>query len=285
MARSWTVLEILRTTTEFLLGRGIEGARLDAEVLLAHVLAVSRISLYACHDRPLSTDEVDAYREAVRRRVDREPVAYIVGEKEFRSLPFRVTSDVLIPRPETEHLVDEALELLAERENPVVADIGTGSGCIAVALAAARPDLEVHAVDVSAPALAVARENAERNGVTDRIRFHEGDLLAPLEAEASWTRLDAIVSNPPYVSKEEWAELMPEVRDHEPKGALVPGPDPLTAYREILERAPDLLRDGGAVVLEMSGDNTSALLAMAKTYASAQVVKDYAGRDRVLVAR
>jgi release factor glutamine methyltransferase len=285
MEATWTVLGILRTTTEFLLRKGIEGARLDAEVLLAHVLGVPRIALYASHDRPLDTDEVDAYREVVRRRVAREPVAYIVGEKEFRSLAFRVSPDVLVPRPETEHLVDEVLDLLADRETPVVADIGTGSGCIAVALAVAREDLEVHAVDASGAALAIARENAERHGVADRIRFHEGDLLVPLLEEEAWTRLDAVVSNPPYVAEAEWAGLMPEVRDHEPKGALVPGPDALSAYRAILEDAPRLLRDGGAVVLEMSGENTAALLVLAKAYGAVRVVKDYAGHDRVLVAR
>jgi release factor glutamine methyltransferase len=280
MAPDWLVLDLLRTSTEFLSAQGIEGARLDAEVLLARVLDVPRIDLYARHDRVLSSGEVDAYREAVRRRVAREPVAYIVGEREFRSLAFTVTPDVLIPRPETEHLVEAALDRLEDVASPVVADVGTGSGCIAVSLAAARSDLTVHAVDRSAAALSIARENAARHEVEERVTLHEGDLLEPLLDVA----FHLVLSNPPYVSEEEWGGLMPEVRDHEPKGALVPGPDALAAYRTILEGAPDLLVPGGAVILELPGEQTDAVRELASGYASVEVVKDYAGHDRVLIA-
>jgi release factor glutamine methyltransferase len=283
MSRTWTVLEILRATATFLEGRGSESARLDAEVLLAHVLGLARIELYTGHDRPLVPAELDAYREAVRRRGESEPVAYILGEKEFRSLAFRVTPAVLVPRPETEHLVEEALAALEGRSDPVVADVGTGSGCVAVSLAVARPDLRALAVDRSADALAIAAENAERHGVADRVRLLEGDGLEPIFAEGA--RVDLLVSNPPYVSEEEWAELDRDVRDHEPKGALVPGPDPLRFYRLLLERGPQVLRGGGAIVLELPGSRTEEIRALAPGGTELQVLSDYAGLDRVLVAR
>ena len=238
------------------------------------------MALYTGFDRPLADAELDAYRVLVKRRAAREPVAYLLGEREFRSRSFRVTPAVLIPRPETEDVVDAALETIADRTEPLVADLGTGSGCIAVSIAVERPDARVHALDVSAPALAVARENASRHGVTERVTFVEGDFAHPLGSPGSF---DLVVSNPPYVAQDEMADLAPEVRDHEPARALTPGPDAFSAYRAVIAAASRLLRPGGALVLELPNDRTAELRALAPE--GAEVRTDLAGHDRILIVR
>lgn len=279
-----TVLDYLNRSRRFLEGKRIESARLEAEILLAHVLGCRRLDLYLAYDRALSAGEVDRYRELVTRRAQRVPTAYLTGRREFFGLELAVTPDVLIPRPETELLVEEALEHLRGREAPRVVDVGTGSGCIAVALAARRPDVVVDAVDRSGAALAVARANAERHGVLGRVRLVRGDLLDPFRG-APW---DAVVSNPPYVAEADAASLPEEVREHEPAGALFAGPDGLAVLRALAERSAAVLRTGGALLVEVGagqGDAVGALLAEGGRWRDVKRRKDFAGIERVVAAR
>src|SRR5688572_7707507 len=217
----WTVGRLLNWTVEFLGKHGAENPRLDAEVLLAHARGCRRIDLYATFGEPASEETRTAFRELVKRRAAGTPVAYLVGHREFYSLDFEVTPDVLIPRPETEHLVIALLDHVKQRPKTgaslEIADIGTGSGAIAVCAAKYLPQSHVMAIDISPAALAVAKRNAERHGAADRIEFIESSLFASVPAERQF---DYIVSNPPYVSTAEMAELAKDVREHEPQSAL-----------------------------------------------------------------
>ena len=274
----WTPLELVRWTGEYFRTHGVESPRLDAELLLAHVLGARRIDLYLRFDQPLQAEERAVYRELVRRRArERVPVAYLTGTREFWSRPLRVTPDVLIPRPETEGLVQLAAKLAPRR----AADIGTGSGAIALALALELPEVEITAVDVSEAALAVARENLAAHGVAERVTLRCGRGLAPLEG-----RFDLIASNPPYVPSAELDGLAPELR-HEPRLALDGGPDGLDVIRELAAAAREKLVPGGHLVLEIGADQgarTSELLSAAGA-AHVEVQPDLAGRDRVVLAR
>ena len=282
--RVWTVLELLRWTTEHFAGCGIEGARLDAECLLAHALGVARLQLYLDFDKPVSEAERTGFRELVRRRAgERIPVALLIGEKEFWSMPLRVTPDVLVPRPETETLVSAALELIPDPEAAVrVLELGTGSGAVALAIAKERPASVITATDISAPALKIAQENAERHGMAERIQLLEGDLWAPLGE----SRFDLIVSNPPYVAESERADLAPEL-DHEPEPALFAGAD----GRDVLERLVDgvsrWLAPGGVVALEHGAEQGDWLMARSAAAGLTRVTthRDLAGRARVVTAR
>ncbi|MBI2194471.1 MAG: peptide chain release factor N(5)-glutamine methyltransferase [Planctomycetes bacterium] len=288
--RTWSVLEILRTTEEFFRGRGVSTPRLDAELLLAKVFQCPRIQLYAQFDRPLTPAELDAYRELVRRRAQRYPVHYLLGEREFFSRPFRVSPEVLIPRPETELLVEAAIEsarkLGCPDRAPAFLDVGTGCGNVAVTLACEMPHAEVHATDVSAEALRVARLNAEVLGVAARVAFHEGDLFDALPGNLR-AHFDFIVSNPPYVSEADLAVLMPEVRDYEPRIALSGGPDGLAFHRRLAAAAPAFLKPGGKLLLEVGAGQSDAvqhLFHEAGCYDAPQRVSDYAGIPRVFHA-
>lgn len=276
-----TVLELLRLATGYLQGKGVEQARLDAEVLLGHVLQTERIMLYVHHDRPLQPDEVAAYRTLIARRGRREPVAYLTGEKEFYGRPFRVDRPVLIPRPETEHLVEVALAFAAGRQALQGWDVGTGSGILAVTLAAQIPESRWMATDLSAEALTIARANAERHGVAERVRFVEGDLFAGQGREGAW---DLIVSNPPYLTAEEMAALAPEVRC-EPPQALNGGRDGLDLIRRLVQQAWQFLRPGGLLAFEIGAgqeDSCRRLLMETGRYEAVQVTHDHAGRPRVI---
>ncbi len=215
----WTLGRLLTWTTDYLRKNGADSPRLDAEVLLAHVRNCPRIALYTAFDDVTGDDERKAFRELVKKRSKGAPVAQLVGYKEFYSLRLRVTGDVLIPRPETETLVVEALDFLKGRSEPRVADVGVGSGAISVALAKHAANCRITAIDISRAALEVAADNARRHGVDGRIEFHAGDLFTPLSAE--W-RFDAVVSNPPYVSSAEMQSLARDVRDFEPHGRSKP---------------------------------------------------------------
>lgn len=265
--------------------RGIASPRLDAELLLARALQVDRVRLYLDFERPLDSEELDATRALVRRRRTREPVAYILGEKEFYRRAFLVDRAVLIPRPDTEVLVDRALEALSPKGQRAL-DLCTGSGAIAVSLAAEREALRVDATDLSEAALSVAQENARRLGVAERLAFHRGDLFDALETQA---RYALITANPPYVTAREWDALEPDVREHEPRLALVPGPDGLEVIERILARAPDWLLPDGRLLLEvgyLQARPVAERLAADPRYKSAQVHRDLAGVDRVVeVAR
>ncbi len=277
------LLEILQKATAYLSARGSDSARLDAEVLLAHGLALRRIDLYLQHDRPLAGPELDRLRSLVVERGRGVPVAYLTGEREFFSLPFRVTKDVLVPRPETEALVERALAALATVEAPSLADVGTGSGCVAVALLKRLPAATAFGTDVSPAALEVARENARRHGVDGRLALLEGSWLEPLRAGPSWGRLDAVVSNPPYVLRGDPA-LARDVAANEPEVALyAPGTDPLGPARAIATSALEALRPGGLVAIEIGAGSGEAAGEMLRAlgYADVDVTADGAGIPRV----
>jgi release factor glutamine methyltransferase len=284
---AWTVKALLTWTTDYLHKKGIEPreARLESQVLLGHVMSCPRIELVARSDEEPSDDQKASFRDLIRRRVDGWPVAYLVGRREFYLLPFEVSPAVLIPRPDTETLVLEALRLLKGKPSPRVLDLGTGSGCIAVSLAHQCKGATLAAVDVSPDALEVARRNADRHGVADRVTFHQGDLFAPLPAGATF---DLIVSNPPYVTPAELAELAPEVRDHEPRVALDGGPDGLAFYRRIAADGGRFLAPGGSVLVEVGWTQDAAVRALFESAPGLTVgasVKDGVGRPRVVTAK
>lgn len=247
-AETWTVGRLLTWTTDWLASRGSESPRLDAEVLLAHVRGCPRIALYTAFDTPVADAERSRFRELVKRRGEGEPVAYLVGSKEFFSLPFAVNKGVLVPRPETEGLVVRSLDLCKALTAPRIIDVGTGSGAIAVTLAKHLPHAVVVATDISPEALAVARDNAARHGVAERIRFVECDLMAAAEAAGPW---NVIVSNPPYVREDEFESLPRDVRLHEPRTALVSGPTGVEVVARLAAAAAESLAPGGWLLVEI----------------------------------
>jgi release factor glutamine methyltransferase len=275
-----TLAEVLRRSTGYLESHGSPTARLDAELLLSHGLGLSRVELYTQFDRPLTEAELEACRELVRRRGTREPVAYVIGHWGFRRLDLEVDSRVLVPRPETEAVVDRCLGVLDGRDGPEVVDVGTGSGAIALAIADERPDAVVTACDISADALEVAGANAARLGLD--VTFVRSDLLDGVPGGP----FDLIVSNPPYVSAAEIDGLEPEVAVHEPRLATVAGADGLEVYSRLLPQAAGRLRPGGAVVLECGAGQAQALVAELRGlgYVDPAVDTDLAGIERVVWA-
>ena len=263
---------------------GVEEAALEADVLVRHVLALARAELLARPDTPLSHAQAATLEGLLARRMRREPLAYVLGRCEFHGLDFRVTADVMVPRPETETLVDEALAWARERPAPVtIADVGTGSGCIAVTLAVRRPDARLLATDVSPAALAVAEDNARRHGVAERVRLLAGSLLAPLP-----NSVDLVVANLPYIPSGRINTLQPEVRDYEPRQALDGGPDGTDLLRPLLRQAGAHLRPGGAVMLEIDDEQGATMAEEARgafPAAAVRVLPDLSGRDRVLVVQ
>jgi release factor glutamine methyltransferase len=278
VAEIWTILRVLQWTQGRFTERGLATPRLDAEVLLAEVLGRDRVGLYTHFDQPLAPDELAAYRELIKRRLAGEPVAYLVGRREFRSLELRVDARVLVPRPETETLVDVALARLPDGGRAL--DVGTGSGAIALALKAARPSAEVVAVDRSAAAAEVARKNAERLGLAVDVRV--GDLLAP----AQGAPFDVIASNPPYIATADLPSLPEEVR-REPREALDGGADGLAIIRRLIAEAPPLLAPSGTLAMEVGAGQAPAvarLFADAAGWAPAELTRDLAGIERVVAA-
>jgi release factor glutamine methyltransferase len=271
------VAEVVRRATEYLAGKGVDSPRLDAEHLLGKALGLSRVELYMHHDRPLSGQEREAFRELVRRRGEREPLAYVLGEWDFRRLTLKVDRRALVPRPETEIVVDRVLALLRGKERPDVLDVGVGTGAIALAIADEHPGANVLATDVSAAALELARENATRLGLD--VQFRVADLEDGLGLEA----YDLIVSNPPYVAPEEIDALEPEIRDWEPRVALVG----TTQTRLVAEHARRALRRGGYVVLEVAEQRAedAATLLDELGYSDVRTTHDLAGRLRVVEGR
>ena len=267
---------------------GIENHRLDSEVLLRHVLDMEKEQLYVNGDAPISAGQEAQFRELLLRRSLREPTAYITGHKEFWSLDFVVTLAVLIPRPETELLVEVALQCVRQLASgsPVkVLDIGTGGGALSVCLAKEQVALQIFAVDISHVALDVARLNAQRHGVADRIRFLPGDLFAPVKPLPE--TFDLIVSNPPYIRTGELSMLAPEIREWEPTIALDGGADGIDSYRRIIGEGHRYLTPTGSIVLEIGADMASAvvdLFSRSGCYGPASVYQDCAGKDRVVAA-
>ena len=282
--KAWTVASILAVTTDFLAKKDPHSPRLEAELLLSEVLGLARVKLYINFEREMAEAELSAYRELVRRRAAHEPVAYILGRKEFYGLPLKVTRDTLIPRPETEHLVDEAVRLAKEMESQAVkcADIGTGSGAIAVALAKTLPEAAVKAVDVSEAALLVALENAKANEVDGRIEFLKGSLMDPLAGQ----RFHLICANLPYIPDADMETLPPDVAAYEPKSALAGGPDGLALIAPLIEMAPEHLEPGGRLVIELwpGAFQKASALAEKAGLTPLEPVLDYSTKNRVLVA-
>lgn len=285
----WTVLRLLQWTTEFFQKRGSESARLDAEILLAHARDCSRIELYTAFEQEPDEEQRAAFRELVRRRGEGTPVAQLVGYKEFYSLQLRVDEHTLIPRPETEHLVIEAIDcakLMTNQDQPLeMADVGTGSGAIAIAFAMHQPSAHVTATDISQPALEVAKWNAEKHEVADRISFVQSDLLAEISTPE---KFDLICSNPPYVSESEYADLDRSVRDHEPKSALVAGEDGTEVIKRLMAESYERLNPGGRLIIELSpmiADACEELAEQINELDDLRFIKDLAGHKRILSLR
>lgn len=259
-----------------------DNAQQDATVLLLHLLGISRASLIANDTRVLTPAEQSAYQQYLARRLATEPVQYITGEQEFYALPFRVTSAVLIPRPETEHLVEAVLAELDPSASIRVLDVGTGSGAIAIALAVHLPHANLTALDISPAALEVANANAKLNNVADRIRFLHSDLLAAVAGESGF---DAIVSNPPYIPTSDHDTLHPQVRDHEPALALFAGPAGLDIYRSLIPQARAALAPNGLLALEIGFGQRDAIAALLAEWNAVQFVEDLQQIPRVAIAR
>jgi len=279
----WTVLKVLHWTTDYLREKGMVNPRLEAEVLLAHILGVERIGLYLNYDKQLNDEERKAYREMIQRRTAWEPIAYILGDKEFWSLRFKVNSDCLIPRPETEHLVNEAVRMSTHLRLPqMILEIGTGCGVVAIVLAKELTDANIVATDISPCALTLAKMNAESHGVAERITFIQGDLFSLEEATFC-----LIVSNPPYIPTEEILRLAPEVRDYEPLIALDGGEDGMHFFREIAHGAPAYLVEKGWLILEIGNGQAPKVTGILEDegFTNIALVPDYAGIKRVIRAQ
>ena len=287
MRKRKTLLEVLKLATDYLEQNGVEQARLNAERLLAHALDLDRVALYLNYDRPLSETELARFREFVRRRGQREPLQYILGETEFFSLPFKVNRDVLIPRPETEILVERTVERCLQRFGDEatcrILDVGTGSGCIAVSLAKSLPQVEVVAVDVSAAALEVAAENARRNGVAERVRFLQHDFLTGDLPQGP--AFEVVVSNPPYVSERDFHALPEEIRLHEPAVALKDGLDGLSFFRRIAGVAAKHVAPNGFVAVEIGMGQAQPVETIFKQngWSRVEIFVDLNGTERVLM--
>ncbi len=275
-----TVMELITISSDYLQQRGCENPRLDAELLLGHLLHLSRLQLYMNFDRPLNTEEIDGYRRLVGKRGQRTPVSYLTASKEFYSNDFLVTPDVLIPRPETEFLVEKAIGIAKAYSAPTILDLGTGSGIIGISLAKEVPTCSVVAADISAAALAVAQENAIRLGVGGQLTFVESNLFFAL----SDYRFQMICTNPPYIPTLDIRDLACEVQQ-EPVRALDGGDDGLDFYRRILSQAGEYLEKPGYVLLEIGWDQAEAVscIGQAQGFRLSEVIQDYAGNDRVVI--
>lgn len=289
--QAWTIGKLLEWTKEYLSSHGSDSARLDAEVLLAHARNCKRIELYTAFDEVASQQVRDAFRSLVKRRAEGMPVAYLVESREFYSLPFYVNDSVLIPRPETEFLVIRLLDLAKQLATSKgdqalrVVDVGTGSGVIAICAAIYLPECKIVAIDSSPEALAVARRNAETHNVADRIEFREGDLLGCCE---STEKFDFVVSNPPYVSESEYAELDPQVKDYEPKQALLSGAGGTDHIEQLVPQAGQHLSGNGWLIMEISPMICSAveeIIASSGKFNGSNVTNDLAKLARIIDAQ
>ena len=289
--QEWTIRRLLEWTTGFFSRKDVDPARLSAELLLSHVLNVPRIKLYTDYERTLGERQLADYRELVKRAGEQEPIAYLTGKAHFFNLEFEVNRDVLIPRPDTETIVEHVLQTARHEtgmERPRVLDLCTGSGCIAAAIAAHLKTATVLATDASAAAVVVAKKNIERLGLTDRVMVEMGDLFEPLSRIVDAQPFDLIVSNPPYIPTAQIDQLDRSVKDYEPRMALDGGLDGLSIHRRILTDAPQHLLPRGRIYLEIMFDQGPAALEVSKqfdAFEGASVIKDNAGKDRVLLLR
>ena len=285
---AWTIADALREAATALRVAGVAEARREAGSLLSHATGRDRTFIITHADEELTPEHLSALRSAVARRAAGEPLQYITGRQEFYGLDFEVTPEVLIPRPETELLVETALELLKETASPLVCDVGTGSGCIAVALLHARTDARALALDVSPGALRVAERNAERHGVRGRMLALASDCFDALGSEEyADLRFDLIASNPPYVAERDLEGLQREVREHEPRVALTPGGDGLSVIRRLLTEAPQFLKSGGHLLLEIGFNQHEAVHAMIdpRAWQLLDIHKDLQGIPRTVALR
>ncbi|MFA5105072.1 MAG: peptide chain release factor N(5)-glutamine methyltransferase [Candidatus Margulisiibacteriota bacterium] len=281
---TWTISSLLDWTTIYFANHKIEEPHLEAEILLAHALHIKRIQIYTMHDRVLSEEELAAFKQLMLRRIKMEPTAYIIGYRPFMSLDFDVNREVLIPRPETEKLVEEAINIIkgSEKETVSVLDIGTGSGAIAVSIAKYCANTRVWASDISKAAIETAKSNAKKHGVDDRITFFTGDLFSPIDKNA---KFDIIVSNPPYIKTLEIENLQPEITKFEPVRALDGGPDGLAYYRKITAQAPAYLSEKGHLLLEVGAGQADDVVKMIQAtgiFAKTKKIQDHNGIDRVI---
>ncbi len=283
----WTVRRLLTTTKEFFESKGIgDEARLDAELLLAEVIGVGRLTLYTDHDRPVLGAELDRFREMVRRRSKREPTAYVLGRTGFCSLQFVIDARALVPRRETEMLAEHCWKSIGD-DRGVVLELCTGSGVIACSVAHYAVGAEIVATDISKGALELAVSNAEELGVDDRVTFLQGDLYDALEGTDSGARYDVIVANPPYVRDDDWDGLEPEITAFEPREALTAGEDGLEVIRRIVQGASERLAGGGGLMLEIGHGQAAAVGGLCREagLGEVEVVEDYGGIERIVVAR
>jgi len=283
----YTIGEILNRTARYLQEKGLENARLNAETLLSTILGLSRVDLYLRFDRPLGDQELSSLRDLIKRRLSGQPLQYLTGHTEFYSLTFQVSPAALIPRPETEILVSALLEHLDQHGSDLsAADVGTGCGNIAISLAVHLPGARLWATDRSPEALTLARTNACAHGLQERIEFLQGDLLKPLHRLRG--RLNAVISNPPYVSTDELKELPVEIREHEPLTALDGGPDGLGIIRRLIGEAAEMLSPRGWLALEIGSGQArrvETMVSAARSYSDLETIPDYAGIPRVILAR
>jgi release factor glutamine methyltransferase len=288
MAEVWTTGKLLEWIKDYFAKNGVDSPRLSAEMLLAHILGIKRIDLYMRFDTPVEEARLSPLRELVKRCGQHEPLAYLIGKTEFYSMEFAITKDCLIPRPETELLVQRAVELLRLREGRQrVLDLCTGSGCVAVAVAKNHPAADIVATDISDAALAVAARNVEKHKVSERVRLLCGDLFEAILTGLDVTEFDLITANPPYVSSAEYEKLDRNVRDYEPKIALLAGADGLDVYRRIAEGADKFLKPGASLVMEIGyrqAAQIQKLLEATGVFSRITVEKDFSNNDRVVTA-
>lgn len=285
----WTIQKLLNWVTQYLTDKCIESPRLSAELLISSVLKMSRLELYTQFDRPVEKAQLDKLHELVKRAGENEPVAYLVGKTEFYSLTLQITRDCLIPRPETELLVERAIEFLRTRSGAqFVCDLCTGSGCIAAAIAKNCPNARIIATDICDKALNTAAANVKKYQLEDRIKLLCGDLFAPVVPQLDKGRFDLIVCNPPYVSEPEFEKLEPNVKDYEPSIALLAGIDGLDVYRRICSEVEQFLKPDGTLMLEIGyaqGRAVRELLEQTRLFAEIKIEKDCHNNDRIAIAK
>jgi len=285
----WTIQKLLNWITEHFTSKGIDSPRLSAELVLSHVVGLKRIELYTQFDKPVTKKQLDLLHDLVKRAGQNEPIAHIIGKTEFYSLGLNVTPDCLIPRPETELLVERAIEFLRTRTGKqLVCDLCTGSGCIAVAIAKNFPDVQIIATDICEAALNVAAKNIEKHQLKDRIKLLCGDLFDPIMPQLDVGKFDLIVCNPPYVSMPEFEKLDKNVKDYEPKSALLAGTDGLDVHRRIVERVNEFLKGDASLMLEIGysqGPAVRELLEKAGYFGEIRIEKDFHDNDRIAMAK
>ena len=284
----WTIQKLLNWTAEYLTNKGVDSPRLSAEMLLSEALGLKRIELYTQFDKQVPQQQLDLLHDLVKRAGQHEPVAYLIGRTEFYSLDLDITTDCLIPRPETELLVQRAIEFLRTRSGAqYICDLCTGSGCIAVAIAKNFPDARITATDISAAALEVAARNIEKHRLTKQVRLLCGDLFEPIIQQLDVNQFDLIVCNPPYVSTAEYEKLEKNVKDYEPTSALLAGVDGMDIYRRIIEKVCEFLKPGAILMLEIGyaqGPAVRELLEQTYVFTQIKIEKDLHDNDRIVSA-